>query len=376
MEPMNQFLNSHRHEFKIFVDTICGISPDRATSAIPPSYATPITILGRLPGTSREGFPSLPYLIDQARECAGLVKLWLEARYDVENTTSMSDELSRFDTLCEQLQNKTKNSLNLAERSERPSGVVEPKWEELVQQMGRRARVRDANGRNAPTSPTTGQGFHTSNSSTPSLDDSHLQENPQQESRSTIATAGQNDGLGAEEDEESSGDETDTPLVSSSAVWDPGVPGDEETMSTRAVKDDDEDSVEQLVPDTLGSSIYSLNTNPSNKLVKPPRDSGRRSKRDKSAQSAYSLNATGVSERASGSKPSTPSRALGGSYRDRAPSGSTAKSMYRLKDASADPIGGRKSPASRDGTGGILRVGDLGNLFKRKGREREEGWRG
>lgn len=375
MEPMNQFLNSHRHEFKTFVDTICGISPDRATSSIPPSYATPITILGRLPGTSREGFPSLPYLIDQARECAGLVKLWLEARCDTENTASMSDELRRFDTLCEQSQQKTENSLNIAERADRPTGAMEPKWEELVRQMGRKAKIRDENGRNPPVSPTTGESFHTSNSSTPTLDISHFQGNVQQDSRSKTATAGQNTELGAEEDEESSGDETYTPLVSSSAVWDPGVRGDEETMSTRAVKDDDEDSVERLVPDTVGSSIYSLNTNPSNKLIKPPRDSGRRSKRDKSAKNAYNINATGISERASGIKPSTPNRALGGGYRDRAPSGGTGKSMYRLKEVSGDPVGGRKSPASRDGTGGILRVGDLGNLFKRKGREKEEGWR-
>lgn len=375
MEPMNQFLNSHRHEFKVFVDTICGISPDRATSAIPPSYATPITILGRLPGARREGFPSLPYLIDQARECASLVNLWLEARCDIENPILISDELKRFDILCEQSQQKTKDSLNQAERAERPSGALEPKWEELVQQMGRKARTRAEIGQNTAISPTMGRKFHTNNSSASSLDDGQSRRKIWQDSRSILATDSQNDGLGTEDDEESSGDETDAPPVSSSAAWVSSVRGDEETVSARAVKDDDEDSVEQLVPEALGSSIYSLNTTPSNKLVKSQRDSGHRSKRDKNSQSAYCLDMAGLSERASGSKSSTPSRTPGGDSRDRALSGSTGKSMYRLKDISGDPTTGRKSPASRDGAGGILRVGDIGNLFKRKGREKEEVWR-
>ena len=96
MEPMNAFLTSHRQEFKSFVDELCSISADHRTSTIPPSYATPITILGRLPGTSREGFPSLPYLIDQARECAGLVDVWLDARKEINPNVPMSEETMSY----------------------------------------------------------------------------------------------------------------------------------------------------------------------------------------------------------------------------------------------------------------------------------------
>ena len=143
---MNGFLNTHRQGFKAFVDTICSISPEHANSPIPPSYATPITILGRLPGTSREGFPSLPYLIDQAKECAALVDLWLDRPHSIDGPLPMNEELQAFDDMCQALREKTKHCLSRAEQAERPSGVLEPKWEELVEQMGRKARVRIANG--------------------------------------------------------------------------------------------------------------------------------------------------------------------------------------------------------------------------------------
>ncbi|MCJ1382746.1 hypothetical protein MMC17_005859 [Xylographa soralifera] len=140
MEPMNTFLTTHRQEFKVFVDAVCGISSDRATSAIPPSYATPITILSRLPATSREGFPSLPYLIDQAREFALMVGMWIETRNEKALETA-SEEIRTFDYLCEELRLRTRDCLNQAEQAERPSGTLEVKWEELIEQMDRRAKV-------------------------------------------------------------------------------------------------------------------------------------------------------------------------------------------------------------------------------------------
>ena len=154
MEPMNAFLTSHRTEFKEFVDAICAISPDQASTAIPPSYATPITVLGRLPPTSREGFLSLPYLLDQAREFSALVAIWCEnkARPSTSNNPSpikQSSELHRFDTLCDALRLHTRDCLDQAEQAERPSGILTLKWEELIEQMDRKAHISET----APTSP-------------------------------------------------------------------------------------------------------------------------------------------------------------------------------------------------------------------------------
>ncbi len=377
MEPMNQFLNSHRQEFKAFVDSICGISPERATSAIPPSYATPITILGRLPCTSREGFPSLPYLIDQAKECAALITLWLEARNEVEPDTPMSEELKRFDALCEQSWEKTKSCLHSAEKSQRQSGVTARRWEGLVEQMERKAKPRAENGRNSPDTPRSTD-MSTDYSSASSIGEEYVDPSVGPHSSysdkfSRAATSGEDDRVVAEDNEQCSGDETDTAPMSSSAVWDPGVQDlDEDPTPPSAVKDEDEDSVGDVVP-ASGSSIYRLDRNPTNQLTKHKGPSGRRSKHGTNAKSIYVLNTPGSSERDTGSEKLASNRTPTIVHKDRTQTSSIGKSIYRLKEGSTDSGGGRRSPASRDGSMGILRVGDFGNLFKRRGKEKDDG---
>ncbi|WEW60596.1 GTPase activating factor [Emydomyces testavorans] len=152
MEPMNKFLLSHRTEFKEFVDSVCSIPAERQAQNVNPSYATPIQILNRLPPTSREGFPSLPFLIDNARSFAFLVRLWLESAPP--NLTSISDldkTVVQFHTLCLQIQQRTKDCLNKAEQAERPSGNLEVKWEELVEQFEKSSTFYDESSSKANT---------------------------------------------------------------------------------------------------------------------------------------------------------------------------------------------------------------------------------
>ncbi|KAL8763088.1 MAG: hypothetical protein Q9184_001048 [Pyrenodesmia sp. 2 TL-2023] len=334
MEPMNSFLNTHRQGFKTFVDTVCSISPDHANSAIPPSYATPITILGRLPGTSREGFPSLPYLIDQAKECAALVDLWLDRPQIVDGPIPMSQELRAFNAMCESSRKKTQHCLNRAEQAERPSGVLEPKWEELVEQMGRKARIRIANGQKSsePTGrasaeearrkaririqaengstapPNTRANFYesTHNSTTTSLVSSYLHRNngdsratsrhgtplasaspktagsfPEGDSYSSTANAiPESRGEGGDDhDIDTTEAEGDTPPGSSSGVWDPGVlreRGPYTPVTASSGEDMGFGSEEAEVnSNAVGSSIYRIGTPSSSSRSKrhqrPPR---------------------------------------------------------------------------------------------------------
>jgi hypothetical protein len=137
MEPMNAFLSSHRQEFKAYLDNICAISSTAsAIPPIPPSYSTPLAILQRLPPTSREGFPSLPYLIDHARNFAALVDLWLDnTTKTAPNIQTTDGDLLRFHNICVNLHDRTNDCLNRAERAERPNSSLSVKWEELVEQL-------------------------------------------------------------------------------------------------------------------------------------------------------------------------------------------------------------------------------------------------
>lgn len=104
MEPMNRFLNVQRQSIRDYIDQVCSIPADRSANMVPAGYSTPVTILGRLSPTAKEGFPSLPYLIDDTRNFAGLVKLWVDAKPIEDKKGEVDDDLVQFDDLCFALQ--------------------------------------------------------------------------------------------------------------------------------------------------------------------------------------------------------------------------------------------------------------------------------
>lgn len=119
MEPMNKFILAHRSEFKEYIDAICAIPPDRSAPPLNPSYSAPLQILRRLPQTWREGFPSLPYLIDQSQSFALLVSLWCEtAPCDIESNPDIKPVVLRFHNLCMELHRKSIESIHRAEDAE------------------------------------------------------------------------------------------------------------------------------------------------------------------------------------------------------------------------------------------------------------------
>ena len=400
------FLTTHRPEFKSFIDDVCDISSERATSAIPPSYATPITILNRLPGTSKEGFPSLPYLIDQARECASLVDVWLEARHGVDNGADWSAELQRFDDLCEASRDKSKECLLRAEQAERPSGTHGPKWEELVEQMERRGRLKPSNGANSSPNTPGGEAGTTShtgtaNSSVSSIADSYFQQvhHPSHVSPAasrlamTRSPVSPHSPLSADEpttSEETGSETTDTPPGSSSGIWDPGVVSNLHSNKSPPTASDIEGSDLDIEnnSDILGSSVYSLapvktkrDSTTTNKTITPrkpatPINRRWRHHQEKGPSSAYSLrraNERADASQASSGNKSKNTREVKG--QDLTSEEETGRSIYRLKTDSQHAVGestgvrsSTKSPIERRDGKGVFG----GGLFARKkGRERE-----
>lgn len=144
MEPMNKFLQASRPDFKTFVDRICSVPSERPSQAVSASYATPIQILARLPPTSREGFPSLPFLIDSAKSFASLISLWLQKRpNNVDAKFDKDHALRRFHQLCVEIQQQTKDCLNSAEPAERPTEGLELQWEQLLLERERSATFHE-----------------------------------------------------------------------------------------------------------------------------------------------------------------------------------------------------------------------------------------
>lgn len=112
MEPMNRFLSSRRQALKDFIDEVCAIPAERSNYVLPASYSTPITMMGRLSPLAREGFPSLPYLIDHARNFASIVKLWTDHNRSSTSDARYEGDLLIFHKHCSALQQRADLCMN------------------------------------------------------------------------------------------------------------------------------------------------------------------------------------------------------------------------------------------------------------------------
>ncbi|RPA75141.1 hypothetical protein BJ508DRAFT_365869 [Ascobolus immersus RN42] len=148
MEGMNEFLEEHVLEFKDFVHSVISVpcplsrsvsgasngttpAPEEVcTEPRPPQYQTPLTILERLSPEKREGFPSLPYLIDAQRCLAGLVNMWWKgypaylasrpkagAPTTSDNPNGVSPTLHQFDLLTRRIRERIEEVVEKAQRS-------------------------------------------------------------------------------------------------------------------------------------------------------------------------------------------------------------------------------------------------------------------
>ncbi|KAJ9603906.1 GTPase activating factor [Cladophialophora chaetospira] len=133
MEPMNKFLAASTNQFRLFVDEICSVSSSQIASAkLEPQYAAPNQIRSRLPALSREGLPSLPFLLDRAKLLAQVTELWV--RHAPENISDATDDeaVKAFHHICLKISAKSKECLKAAEQAERPDERSEHTWQRLV----------------------------------------------------------------------------------------------------------------------------------------------------------------------------------------------------------------------------------------------------
>ena len=144
MEPMNKFLANATPEFRDYVDEICSISASQMSMAsIEPQYGAPNQIKGRLPPASREGLPSLPFLLDQTKLLADLVELWVTHAPPNISETGVEQAVQSFDTVCRDLHQRSQDCLSLAEQAEKPDAKMESKWHQALREQQKSRNVFD-----------------------------------------------------------------------------------------------------------------------------------------------------------------------------------------------------------------------------------------
>lgn len=136
MEPMNRFLTTQRPVFRDYIDQVCGIPAESGSvKSVPAAYSTPITILGRLGSAAKEGFPSLPYLIDHARSFASLVRIWVDSRPEDVKKGQADGELLIFNELCTGLQKRADACLAQVERTRAANAASRGVAEQLAESL-------------------------------------------------------------------------------------------------------------------------------------------------------------------------------------------------------------------------------------------------
>jgi hypothetical protein len=133
MEPMNKFVATATNEFKGFIDAICAVSASQIASArLEPQYAAPNQVRNRLPMLSREGLPSLPFLLDHSKLLAQLAELWATHAPENIGEAIWDENLRAFNSYCVELARRSKDCLKAAEQAERPDQKSEPAWQRLL----------------------------------------------------------------------------------------------------------------------------------------------------------------------------------------------------------------------------------------------------
>lgn len=147
MEPMNKFLVSATPDFKRFIEEICSVSASQSSSNMEPQHLAPTQIRARLPPYSREGLPSLPYLLDAPRSLATLVDLWINHAPSNISETGIEDSVRAFHQACLYLRHRGKNSIISAEPAEKPDSNQESRWKQMLNNTQQQKKAAPSNNR-------------------------------------------------------------------------------------------------------------------------------------------------------------------------------------------------------------------------------------
>lgn len=124
--PMGTLSAEYEDQFTAFIDQICDITSYTGPRQ-PAQYSGPLLVKSRLDPLSQEGIPTLPFLIDQPREYAGLVKLWNRQVFHPKESkkrhsmdvSKLGEATKAFHLACVQLEMKTVSLVEAAvEREE------------------------------------------------------------------------------------------------------------------------------------------------------------------------------------------------------------------------------------------------------------------
>lgn len=134
MEPMNKFLVAAAPEFRKFIEEFCSWKAVQGPHH-EPQYQAASQVKLRLPPLSREGLPTLPYLLDAPGSLATLVDLWTKHAPANIGEKGVDDCVRIFHNQCLELQQRTNECMAEAERAQEPNSKLERQWQKMLSEQ-------------------------------------------------------------------------------------------------------------------------------------------------------------------------------------------------------------------------------------------------
>jgi len=134
MEPMNKFLTAATPEFKTFIEDICSWSAAQGPHH-EPQYQAAMQVRLRLPPLSREGLPSLPFLLDSPRSLATLVDIWVDNAPANIADIRVEESVHVFHKICLDIKQRTRECMADAEIAQEPNKTHERQWQKMLSEQ-------------------------------------------------------------------------------------------------------------------------------------------------------------------------------------------------------------------------------------------------
>lgn len=136
MEPMNKFLTTATPAFKKFIDRICSWD---ATQSVQheAQYQAAFQVKTRLPPLSREGLPTLPFLLDAPKSMATLIDLWVDNAPSNIIDTGIDECVQNFHRTCLRIRKRTQECMAMAEGAQEPNTELEGQWQRMLSEQPR-----------------------------------------------------------------------------------------------------------------------------------------------------------------------------------------------------------------------------------------------
>lgn len=136
MEPMNRFLSAATPEFKRFIDEICSWDPAQNVHH-EPQYQAAVQVKPRLSPLSREGLPTLPFLLDAPKSMATLIDLWVDNAPSNIIDTGIDECVQNFHKTCLKVRQRTQDCMTMAEGAQEPNTELEGQWQRMLSEQPR-----------------------------------------------------------------------------------------------------------------------------------------------------------------------------------------------------------------------------------------------